>query len=69
MVLKFCNSKGREKEIAVLQEQRDVERIIKKYGSDRNYNINILSATKINDKIVYDFGSWSEYFVLYLDGD
>lgn len=30
MVLKFCNAKGKEKEIAVLQEQRDVEKTIKK---------------------------------------
>lgn len=69
MVLKFCNAKGKEKEIAVLQEQRDVERTIKKYGADRNYRIDNLSTTVVGNKIIYDFGSWSEFFILYLEND
>lgn len=69
MVLKFCNAKGREKEIAVLQEQRDVEKNIKKYAADRNCKISYLSSTVIGNKVIYDFGSWSEYFILYLDDD
>mgnify|MGYP003611566673 CR=1 FL=1 len=70
MILKFQNSHGIEREIGRPNNEDEVMKIIKKFLDDRKFKSYYTVVTKEDDKITYDVGSHTEFFVLYLkEGD
>jgi hypothetical protein len=67
MKLVFKNSQGKERTIANVdsKEQANVE--INKFCSDKKYEVYYTRSWEINGVVYYDVGSWSEFFLLYLN--
>lgn len=66
MILNFQNSHGIEREIGRPNNENEAMRIIRQFLDKRNYKSYYTIVNKYDGKSVYDVGSHTEFFVLYL---
>lgn len=66
MVLTYKNSKGTLQDIAEVQSEEQAINEIKKFCHNKNYSIPYLSVTYHTNVIIYDVGSYTQFFCLYL---
>lgn len=69
MVLTYKNSKGKLQDIAEVQSEEQAINEIKKFCHNKNYNISYLSVTYHTNVIIYDVGSYTQFFCLYLENN
>lgn len=67
MILTFENSRGIEREIGQPNTEKEAMQIINKFLDDRNYKSYYTNINKYDDRLVYDVGSHTEFFILYLE--
>lgn len=67
MKLTFKNSQGVEREIGQPNNQDGVVEIINQFLEERNYKSYYYRINQEDGKLVYDVGSHTEFFVLYLE--
>ena len=68
MILKFDNGYN-EREIGRPHNEEEVFQIMNNFMKERNYESFYIRFWKENDVIIYDVGSWSQFFKLYLKGE
>ena len=66
MKLYFQNSGGEERLIAEPKTKEDASNHITQFLEEHNYKSYYTMGSIYEDKIVFDVGSWSEFFILYL---
>ena len=64
MKLYFRSSNGNERIIAEPKDEQEVWKEIHKFCSDRNFKIHYVRQWQEGNRRWYDYGSWSEFFVL-----
>ena len=69
MKLTFMKSQGVERELAIVPDTNEAERVIRKFLEDRNFEYHYFKVSLFSNKMVYDVGSWSEFFILYNKDD
>lgn len=69
MVLTYKNSKGKLQDIAEVQSEEQAINEIKKFCHNKNYNIPYLSVAYHTNVIIYDVGSYTQFFYLYLENN
>ena len=67
MKLVFRNSRGKEIEIANIDNEGQAHEEIYKFCAERNFIIHNIRTFQIEECIQYDVGSWSELFLLYIN--
>lgn len=68
MKLYFENSYGEERVIAEVQNEQEAMKEIEKFLDDYNYKSYYTRSWIENGRKWYDVGSWSEFFILDLEG-
>lgn len=68
MKLYFQNSYGGERVIAEVQNEQEAMKEIEKFLDDHNYKSYYTRSWIENGQKWYDVGSWSEFFILDLEG-
>lgn len=69
MKLTFMNSQNVERELAIVPNIDEAERVIRKFLEDHNFKFYYFKVSLFPNKMVYDVGSWSEFFILYNKDD
>ena len=69
MKLVFKNSNNKKQDIADVQNEEQVINEIKKFCHNKNYNIPYLSVAYHTNVIIYDVGSYTQFFYLYLENN
>ena len=69
MKLTFMNSQRVERELAIVPDMNEAERVIRKFLEDHNFKFYYFKVSLFPNKTVYDVGSWSEFFILYNKDD
>lgn len=69
MKLVFKNSNNKKQDIADVQNEEQAINEIKKFCHNKNYRIPYLSVTYHTNVIIYDVGSYTQFFCLYLENN
>ena len=69
MKLVFKNSNNKKQDIADVQNEEQAINEIKKFCHNKNYSIPYLSVTYHTNVIIYDVGSYTQCFYLYLENN
>lgn len=69
MKLVFKNSNNKKQDIADVQNEEQAINEIKKFCHNKNYSIPYLSVTYHANVIIYDVGSYAQFFYLYLENN
>ena len=69
MKLVFKNSNNKKQDIADVQNEEQAINEIKKFCHNKNYNIPYLSVAYYTNVIIYDVGSYTQFFYLYLENN
>lgn len=69
MKLVFKNSNNKKQDIADVQNEEQAINEIKKFCHNKNYSIPYLSVTYHTNVIIYDVGSYTQFFCLYLENN
>ena len=71
MILNFQNSEGIEREIGRPNDENETMVIINQFLDERKYKSYYTRANLSEDgrSIIYDVGSHTEFFVLYMEDD
>lgn len=69
MKLVFKNSNNEKQDIADVQNEERAIKEIKKFCHNKNYSIPYLSVTYHTNVIIYDVGSYTQFFYLYLENN
>lgn len=69
MKLVFKNSNNKKQDIADVQNEEQAINEIKKFCHNKNYNIPYLSVAYHTNVIIYDVGSYTQFFYLYLENN
>lgn len=69
MKLVFKNSNNEKQDIADVQNEEQAINEIKKFCHNKNYSIPYLSVTYHTNVIIYDVGSFTQFFCLYLENN
>ena len=67
--MKLTFYSGRENEVGIFETKKEAQKYIYDFLKDHNYTSYYMKISEFKDKFVYDFGSWSEFFILYLDNN
>lgn len=66
MILNFQNSHGVEQEIGRPNNENEAMKIINQFLDERKYKSYYTIVNKEDGKLIYDVGSHTEFFVLYI---
>lgn len=69
MKLVFKNSNNKKQDIADVQSEEQAINEIKKFCHNKNYNIPYISVAYHMNVIIYDVGSYAQFFYLYLENN
>ena len=69
MKLVFKNSNNKKQDIADVQNEEQAINEIKKFCHNKNYSIPYLSVTYHTNVIIYNVGSYTQFFCLYLENN
>ena len=69
MILAYKNLEGKLQDIAYVQSEEQAINEIKKICHNINYNIPYISVTYHTNVIIYDVGSYTQCFYLYLENN
>lgn len=69
MKLVFKNSNNKKQDIADVQNEEQAINEIKKFCHNKNYSIPYLSVTYHTNVIIYEVGSYTQFFYLYLENN
>lgn len=69
MKLVFKNSNNKKQDIADVQNEEQAINEIKKFCHNKNYSIPYLSVAYHTNVIIYDVGSYTQFFCLYLENN
>ena len=69
MILTYKNLEGKLQDIADVQNEEQAINEIKKFCHNKNYSIPYFSVTCHTNVIIYDVGSYTQFFYLYLENN
>lgn len=69
MILAYKNSEGKLQDISEVQNEEQAIYEIQNFCNSINYNIPYLSVAYYTNVIIYDVGSYTQFFYLYLENN
>lgn len=67
MKLVFADKEGKQRVLGYFDTKEDAEKCIASFLKDKNYESPYYRIIHFDNKLTYDVGSWSEFFVLYFN--
>lgn len=65
MLLVYKKSNNTIENVATVNNEEEAIKEIKKYCDNNNYEIPYINISSHSDKIIYDIGSYTQFFYLY----
>ena len=69
MILAYKNSEGKLQDIAIVKNEKEAIKKIEEYCANNNYDIPYINVSSHPDKIIYDIGSYTQFFYLYPENE